>query len=170
MENEDKKKEKSQPHNSRRVSLFKRRKKYDLRPLIREKKNKESKKHLKKLIYAVLLIFLVALFMYGIKTFVLSGFFYKNTTIINPAGVRVPDLYQIKSILSKRGISNNNILFATDSASVSFFIDKTQVFLNRNKDINSQLDMVEAIGKQMVEDGKQAFSIDLRYNKPIVKF
>jgi hypothetical protein len=32
------------------------------------------------------------------------------------------------------------------------------------------MDLVEAVDKQIKEDGKQAIYIDLRYNKPVVKF
>jgi len=48
--------------------------------------------------------------------------------------------------------------------------EKTGVALSTDKDIPSQLDMVTAIDRQLITDGKQAISIDLRYNKPIVKF
>lgn len=82
-----------------------------------------------------------------------------------------PDNDQIQNILQNRGMDITGIAFASDSASVTFVVQgSTQVALSKEKDINTQLDMVDAIARQISEDGKQAISIDLRYNKPIVKF
>lgn len=168
---EDQKIEPVRKSKKRRVSLFKKRKKSDIRPFVREKKHREYKKLLRNFAICVLLLFLIAAILYGIKMYVVSGVFHKNTVIINPSGSSLPSNDQILSTLHNKGLSIEDIQFATDSATLIFVMDgKVKVYLSKEKDINDQLDMVEAIDKQMIEDGKQAFSIDLRYNKPIVKF
>lgn len=159
------------PKKKRRVSLFKRRKKSDIRPFVRERKHREYNKFFRTVALAVLALFVFAGLLYGIKSYALPLVFHKNVEILTPTGNGFPDDYQIKSILQNKALNITGIEFASDSATVSFFMfDKTKVFLSKEKDIEGQLDLVEAVYKQMAGDLKQAISIDLRYNKPIVKF
>lgn len=172
MENEEKKSPQPQEKRvRRRVSLFKRRKKSDIRPFVRERKHREYKKLLLRFFLVVLGIFILASLLLFVRSFVLPSIFHKNQNILNPMGNGYPDNDQIQNILQNRGMDIAGIAFASDSASVTFVMQgSTQVALSKEKDINTQLDMVDAIARQISEDGKQAISIDLRYNKPIVKF
>lgn len=81
------------------------------------------------------------------------------------------DNSQIKNTIQSAGLDVSSVIFATNSAEVTFLIhDKTSVYFSAEKDIKNQLDLVQAIDRQLTADGKQAIVIDLRYNKPIVRF
>ena len=169
MEEEEKIPEKPRP--KRRLSLFKRRRKPDLRPFVREKKKQQGRKLLYTILGIAFFLFLTASILFSIKTYVLQKFFVGDQSLVSPQGEAFPDKNQIENIIQNKGLDASEIVFASDSATVSFTIKKqTQVTLSLSKDLRSQIDLVEAIDQQISMDGKQAISIDLRYNKPIVKF
>ena len=173
MENEEKKTQQipQEKRIKRRVSLFKRRKKSDIRPFVKERKHREYKKLLLRFFLIVLGLFIITALLLFLRSIVFPNIFHKNLNILNPMGNGYPDNDQIQNLLQNKGMDITRIEFASDSASVTFFIHgSTQVVLSKEKDINSQLDMADAIDRQISEDGKQAISIDLRYNKPIVRF
>jgi cell division septal protein FtsQ len=172
MENEEKKEEQVKaPRTKRRVSLFKRRKKSDIRPFVKEHKNRAYKKLLIRFSLFILCLFLFAAVLFSVKVYVIPAIMHKNVSILNPLGNGYPDDDQILEILHNKAMDITGIEFASDSASVVFlFHGSTRVYLSKEKDIGGQLDMVDAIYRQVTMDGKQANSIDLRYNKPIVKF
>jgi hypothetical protein len=168
---EEKQEEVESPRMRRRVSLFKRRKKSDIRPFVRETKHRQYKKLFGIFLLALILIFSFSAVLLGVKSFVLPKIFSKEKLILNPQGSSFLDNSQIQDIIQTSGLEISDIRFSTSSAIVSFVLhNKVQVFISSEKDINNQLDLVGAIDRQLVTDGKQAISIDLRYNKPIVKF
>ena len=156
----------------RRVSFFRRRKKSEIRPFVKAKKQRDVKKLLRYLLLMVLVLFLMAGILYGLRYIVISYFIAsRNTNIINPNGIKLPDNAQIKSLIKSSGLNVSNITFASDSADISFILNKdTFIYLTGEKNIDDQLSLVRAIDQQMTSDNKRAISIDLRYNKPIVKF
>lgn len=169
MENKESKEQ--LPRKKRRVSLFKRRKKSDIRPFVKERKHREYKKLIFRFALIVVALFILTAILFAIRSYVLPIIFHRNVQILTPVGNGFPDNSQIQNILENKALDITNIEFATDSATVSFYMhSKTIVFLSKEKDIGGQLDMVEAVDRQITEDGKQAISIDLRYNKPIVRF
>ena len=172
MEKEEKQIEPQQEKRTkRRVSLFKRRKRSDIRPFVKERKHREYKKLLLRFFLIVLLLFLLAALLFFVRSYVIPGIFHKDVNILNPLGNGYPDNDQLQNILQNKGMDITGIEFASDSASVTFLMrGSIHVALSKEKDINTQLDLADAIVRQMSEDGKQAISIDLRYNKPIVRF
>lgn len=172
MENEEKQAQQPQEKRAkRRVSLFKRRKRSDIRPFVKERKHREYKKLLMRFFLVVLGLFMLAALLFFVRSYVLPSVFHKDLNILNPLGNGYPDNDQIQNILQNKGLDISNVEFASDSASVTFVMHgSTLVTLSKEKDINAQLDMADAVARQITEDGKQAISIDLRYNKPIVRF
>ena len=174
MERRAEEKEKKEPQQSRvkrRVSLFKRRKKSDLRPFVREHKHREYKKLIFRFAIIVPILFLLVASLLAIRMYLLPNIFHKNINMLIPVGNGFPDDSEIESILQNKNLEITGIEFASDSASVTFLMhEKTRVILSKEKEIEAQLDLAEAVERQMIEDGKQAISIDLRYNKPIVRY
>ena len=159
------------PRSKRRISLFKKRRRPDLRPFVREKKKQQGKKLLFTILGAAFVLFLIASILFAFKSYVLEKFFVPDKVLMNPQGELFPDKNQIENVIANKGLDASQIVFASDSATVTFMIkNKTQVTLSLSKNLRSQIDLVESIDRQITMDGKQAISIDLRYNKPIVKF
>lgn len=164
-------KEKSYPRTNKRVSLFKRRKKPQERPLVRVRKQKSYKRLVINISLVVLGLFILATALYIIKNTVISKFAEGRRGIIAPQANPYPDDNQIKNVIQNSGLQTSGIIFATNSATVTFYFKKdTFVLMSTKKDIRNQLDLVEAISLQLMSEGKRAIYIDLRYNKPIVKF
>lgn len=154
----------------KRVSLFKKRKKPTERPLVRVKKQRNYTKLIINIALVVIGIFIIVTLLYIIRNVFLPGFVISNNKIIVPQGSVLPDKNQMENIIRNHGMEVDRISFASSSATVSFYFNKsTQVILSTRKEIVSQLDLVEAIDNQLKQEDKRAIYIDLRYNKPIVK-
>lgn len=83
----------------------------------------------------------------------------------------IPSDAQIRILISESGLNVSDLSVATDSGIITFTLNsKTQIVISKYKDLNAQLDLIKAIDRKILSDGKQAISIDLRYNKPIVRF
>lgn len=162
---------KETPRRKRRVSLFKRRKKAELRHLVRQRKQSEYKKIIGAFILFVAIITILAAALYFIRYHVIEPILTQNTQILTPQGTQIIDNSKAQDLINSGNLHVTDIQFATDSVIITFTIkNKTRVVLTKNKDLAKQMELVEAIDRQITMDGKQAISIDLRYNKPIVKF
>lgn len=171
MEKEENKIEKEAPRPKRRISLFRRRKKPNIRPFVREKKSRQGKKIVIYVLGIAFALFFIAGVLFTLKNLILDKIFTSSSEILSPQGEAFPDQNQVENIIRNKGLEAESIQFASDSAIVTFVIKKrTTVVLSLSKDLRSQIDLVESIDRQINLDGKQAISIDLRYNKPIVKF
>ena len=171
MEKEEAQKVPPPPRPKPRISFLKRRKKADIRPFVREKKKRQYKKYVVYFLGFLLGLFLLSGLLYAVRVILIAKIFEENEKIISPQGTPKPTNDQIEQMLDSSNLEISNVHFSTASAVVEFRLkEKTTVSLSTEKDIPSQLDMVVAIDRQLISDGKQAISIDLRYNKPIVKF
>lgn len=155
----------------RRVNLFKKRKK----PLIRKTVQTLSQRNYLQLIINIVLVLLFLLILivslYILRRVLLPKIISNNQIIITPQGSLLSDSNQIKNLIQNSGLEIDTIYFASDASSLTFNLQKNiYVLLSLKKDIRGQIDLVEAISRQLNEDGKRAIYIDLRYNKPIVKF
>ncbi|MDO8269254.1 MAG: hypothetical protein Q7T54_01120 [Candidatus Levybacteria bacterium] len=161
----------SAPHKRRKVSLFRRRKKAEIRPFVKAKKHREYKKIIRTFLIFLAVIATLSAFLYLIRFYVIEFFVAKNEELITPQGTVIIDDNRAKEIIEESRLPITGITFATEAALISFTLNgKTKVIVTKYKDIGIQMDLVEAIDRQVTLDGKQAISIDLRYNKPIVKF
>lgn len=108
--------------------------------------------------------------LYAVRFFILEAL-VSRSEIITPQGTSIPDKDAVvRAILDRfpvaTAIENYDQVFEA-----TFMIGKeTRVYVKTDKSLETQLELVEAISKQIEMDGKKAISIDLRYNKPIVKF
>lgn len=158
------------PLKKRRVSLFKRRKKAEIRPFVKEKKEKRVKKIFKMLLIIILIIFGVSVVLYGIRHLLIITIFSKSTTILTPQSESVVGKEDVESILRANNLPYSELAISTSSAVVSFKTGDTRVLFDKEMGIKEQVLTAQAILRRLSLDGKRASIIDLRYNKPIVKF
>lgn len=168
---EEKKEEIQIPQKKRRVSFFKRRKKPNVRPIVQQRKNRQFKEILFKILSAFGILFLLIGILFTIQQFFIPRLFFHNKLILTPQKNFSLTDSEIEKIIRASSSYITNIHFATNSATISYVLrGNTQVYLSTAKDIHQQLSLVDAIDRQVLNDGKQAIYIDLRYNKPIVKY
>lgn len=138
---------------------------------MREKKKREYKKIVIYFCFFLLFIFALSVLLYFVRIYVIEQFFVRNNKILSPQGSVIVSNDEIRRIVEGQGVAATDINISTESGEVVFILNgKTRVLMSSRKEIKEQLDLVEAIDRQIMTDGKQAISIDLRYNKPIVKF
>lgn len=154
----------------RRVSLFRRRKKANLRPLVLDKKKREYKKVILLLLFFLGVVILLSLVLTAIRIYIIDGIFVKNEEIISPQSIIIGN-DEVKNIIKNQNLNTSSVAIATESGEITFVLNgKTKIFMTNRKDVATQIGLVKSIDRQITLDGKQAITIDLRYNKPIVKF
>ncbi len=155
----------------RRVSLFRKRKKPKLRSTVKVHSHRNYTKLITNIVLGLLALFILITLLFIIRQVVVPKFLNRDKIILNPQGATALNNNQVRNIIENTGLIVDKFEFATTSAYVTFTLNKTtQVLISLDKDIGGQMDLVEAVDKQIREDGKQAIYIDLRYNKPVVKF
>lgn len=168
---EEKKEEIQVPRKKRRVSLFKRRKKPNIRPFVQQKKHREYKKTLARVFLIIGILFLLAVLLFAVQKFLLPAFFQRNTVILSPQLNAPLSDNEIKQLIKESASDITSVQFSSGSAAISYMLHgATAVYLSPEKDIKQQLALANAIDRQVLGSGKQAISIDLRYNKPVVKY
>lgn len=170
MEKEEKK-EKVAPFEKKRiVSIFRRRKKSEIRPFIKEKKQRRFKKILLYFFLCIVLIFCLAFFFFSLRFIIIPKLFEsKNSVVLSPVDGNQIQNADIARTIESSGLDVSDIIFSDINVSFKFHRD-TNVILSTVKDIKTQLEILVSIEKQLTFDNKRAIFIDLRYNKPIVKF
>jgi len=168
---EEKKEELQVPRKKRRVSLFKRRKKPNIRPFVQQKKHREYKKTLTRVFLAFGVLFLLAIALFAVQKFLIPGLFLRNTIMLSPQLNAPLSDSEMEQLIKESASDITSVQFSSGSAAISYMLHGvTAVYLSPEKDIKQQLALVNAIDRQVLGSGKQAISIDLRYNKPVVKY
>lgn len=168
---EEEKKEILGPKKNRKVSLFKRRKKPNIRPFVRQKKHYQFKKIIFRISICVIGLFALAGMLFILQKFIIPNFFLKNSQIISPQQSIPLSNPEIEKLIRENSDDATDVHFSTSSAAISYLINgSTVIYLSAEKDIAQQLSLVRSIELQIISDGKQANIIDLRYNKPVVRY
>lgn len=155
---------------NKRVSLFKRRKKPKVRALVKEHKHRDYKKLIINITLLVIVIFIISAALYIVRFAFFQNYMMGQQELVTPQGSPGMDDNQIENIILNKGINLSNVRISTVSSAITFNLEENiQVIITKEKNIDSQLELVEAISRQLKRDGKRAVYIDLRYNKPIVK-
>jgi hypothetical protein len=155
----------------RRVLLFKRRKKPTIRHFVQQKKHREYRKTITRILVVVVALFVLVVLLFIVQKYLIPNLFLRNTVIISPQLNPPLSHSEIEKLIRESSSDISSVQFSTGSAAISYQLHGvTTVYLSPEKDIKQQLVLVMAIDKQITGTGKQAISIDLRYNKPIVKF
>lgn len=163
---------KEKKHHKRRISLFKRRKKPEIRAFVREKKNKNARRFFVSALIIALGLLVLGMLLVGVKLILSETTFSLNGKVIyNPQISTLIPQEEILTALKKQPFTVDEINFSSQSSVVKFTANKTtKVYLSQEKDVDEQLKVLDAILRQLALDNKETILVDLRYNKPIVKF
>ncbi len=154
----------------RKVSLFKRRRKAEIRPFVKEKKEKKLKKLFKLLGIVIAIIFAVSAILYGIRYLLIVTVFSNKTIILNPQSTSSIGNEDVEKTLRANNIAFQELAISSVSGMIKFRTNDVQVFISSQKKIDEQILTLQAILRRLSLDGKRPTLVDLRYNKPIVKF
>lgn len=153
------------------MSLFRKRKKPDLRSLVKQDNNKRFRKVLKVIFILFLTFFLIAISLFLLKIYLLPLYLEKNENIILPQDKLIIDEEFIAQVFGNEGIEADNIKISPDRTELRIQVNgSTQVVMKIDGFIKEKAKLIKQILKSLSIDNKQANFIDLRYNKPIVKF
>lgn len=163
--------EKASPKVRRKISFFKRRKRPEIRPFVRDHKLRKSSKLIRIVLSISAILFFLSTILILVKVYLVPILIPEKKEILNPNGKPITTVSSFQRLLDEKSIHAKNLIIDQTSSEVRFVInDKTDIIFSLKKDLSSQMDLVKAIDQQISLDGKQAISIDLRYNKPIVRY
>ncbi len=138
-----------------------------------QKAQVKSKKRIIILILLSLCIFTAVLALF------IAGFIYRNyildqirtDSIISPGSQNVIEVNKARDILIEKDIAINELNYSSESASLTLqIIDGPIVYFSNSQDFMKQAEMLSEILYSLKNEDRSAVIIDLRYNKPIVKF
>lgn len=172
MEEEKLSQKEEKPSKKRRVSFFKKRKKPLVRSSVREKKDRTFKRFFLWCIIIFVALCILGASLLAFQLYVLPHIsFGQSVNIVSPKVSESIKPEEIKSRLSKKGYVVSNITVASQSAVIiARFEDSSILYLKDNNQVDRQIELFDAIVRQLVLDNKKALVVDLRYNKPIVKY
>lgn len=139
-------------------------------------KKRSTKKRIKKIIFFAVLsvaVFSISgiliLFLRDISFSSINFSPRKNSEIINPnATYSVSD---IRNGLAGVKLDYSRVIVSSSSGSLrADLIDGSQVYFSYEKDIEWQISSLQSIIRRLTIENKLPAVIDLRYNRPIVKF
>lgn len=138
-----------------------------------EKKSLKLVKRLRVLLFAggaiLLLVFILSLIAFFYRNYIIERL--KPGEIISPGVPRVIQIYEAEEILKKNNIEFSDFGYASGSSVLSLTLDEgTHVYFSNSTDFNGQAQILADIVYTLKSEGKNASIIDLRYNRPIVKF
>lgn len=170
---EEKEKIEKIPHRVKfikRVSLFKKRKKLEIRPFVKEKRNRQYKNKLLNILFFVFLLLGFCALLWAVRFYVLPLIIKsQNNNIISPLEDNLTQ-EEILTKIQKSGLDIENIKVSSDLATATFTLHRqVKVIIDPRKGIESDLNLLKEIDLSLTELNKRATYIDLRYSKPIVK-
>ena len=137
-----------------------------------EKNSHKSKKRIVNLTLIAIGIFIVVAFLS------MAAFLYRNyileklnpDTIISPGTQNVIELDSAREILVQNGVDFSNFGYASGSSQLTLTINGTTVYFSNSLEFEKQVKILADIMYSLKSEDKNARIIDLRYNRPIVKF
>ncbi len=174
MDEEEKKVEKGHSRKKRvkHLRFFKKRKKSELRPFVEQKKNRRLKKILGVLFFVTLVLFVLIGVLIGIRYVFEVYRGAASSKEIVAGNVTMPESNEELMVLfSEDGIAIEPIESSSFSAKLTIQVTNgPMVILSRSKDLKTQVQLLDSILRRLIIEDKKPTVIDLRYNKPIVKF
>lgn len=174
MDEEEKKVEKGHSRKKRikHLRFFKKRKKSELRPFVEQKKNRRLKKTLGILSLVILALFILIAILIGIRY---AFEVYKgaiSSKEIVAGNVTMPESNEeLAALFLEDGITIEKLQSSSFSAKLTVQVTNgPKVILSRSKDLKVQVQLLDSILRRLIIEDKKPTVIDLRYNKPIVKF
>ena len=138
-----------------------------------EKSQQKSKKRTLWLIfYAVLIFFAVALLF--LAAFLYKNYIYKkidSSIIVSPGTQNVIELDSARQILLDKDINIEKFGYSSESSVLTLSLrEGATVYFSNSVGFSQQAEILEKLLYSLKSEGKNARVIDLRYNRPIVKF
>jgi len=154
---------------SKRINLFKKRKKSSIRPFVKEARQRNHTKAIRNIFIASVCIILFSGTVFAFRELIVPLIASSGEEIVNPQGSPPIGPEQVEKVLRDNNIEYSDVIFFEGLVTMKVN-GTTDVVISLKKDIKEQLILIDSIDKEVKLSGKQAISIDLRYNKPIVKF
>lgn len=137
------------------------------------KAKERSKKRTFFLIIFAVLIFTLACTLFAVA-FIYNNYIFKkinSSEILTPGKLTVIEFNDAKNILAKNDIDIQDFGYVSGSAQLSLKIeDGPTVYFSESVEFLDQVEILKSILYTLKNEGKNARFIDLRYNRPIVKF
>lgn len=138
-------------------------------------KRRSTRKKVKKIVIlstSLVVVFLISLLLYLFFrdfSFSIPKFSNHSGEIINPNATY--SISDIRDALAQAKIQYTTVTISSSSGSLRADLDKgTQVYFSYEKEINWQISSLQSILQRLTIENKIPTVIDLRYNRPIVKF
>jgi len=152
---------------------------FNLHKKLKNTQRIEKKTNLKKnrIVY-VSTIFSLILFTSAVIIFIL-GLFYNyvlekkisSNEIISPGSQNVIEISEARRIILDKGINIRSFEYSSSSGALTLVIDNdSTVYFSDQIDFLKQVELLDKIIYSLKAEDKKAKIIDLRYNRPIVKF
>jgi len=138
-----------------------------------EKASEKSQKRTKLLIFVgfVILGFTIILFLLA---FIYNNYILNRINsgeIISPGNLNVIEIDKARQILLDKDIKIENFGYASGSSTLLLSIeDGPTVYFSDIVEFENQAEILDKILYSLKSEGKTAKIVDLRYNRPIVKF
>src|SRR3989344_7417815 len=141
-EGKERTEQKEQFKKKRIVSIFRKRKKTDIRPFVRETRQRRLKKILLYFFIFVILIFFLSGFLFVLRFIVIPKLFEaRSAVILSPVDRNQLQNTEIEDLISGSGLDISDITYA--DLTVNFILHRnTKVFLSTVKDIKTQLNLL----------------------------
>lgn len=154
------------------VSLFKKRKKAKIRSIVVTKRSAREKFLFQIILLCIIVIFLCVGVLFGVQKILnLSVFQGNDKPIIVPVLNDVVTSEDVARAFDKTHLNVEKIANASNSAIFEVKIeDGPTVILSGLRNVTDDVVLVDSILRRLTIENKKPIIIDLRYNKPIVKF
>lgn len=123
-------------------------------------------------IFSFILIFILLRYIYPFisKTSFLNVKISQNKKIINPV-VQRPQIDDLRKNIEEKGIELTSLEMSTKSAVIVGKIKNgPKIYFSGDKDVEWQASSLQLIVSRLTIDNKKPNLIDLRFDKPIVKY
>lgn len=174
MQHMEEEKAQEQSRNPKKIhfSLFKRRRKAKVRSIVINKKNVREKQFYGIIFVIIIILFVATGFIYGVKQIAnLSIFQGEKKPVIVPIIENEATKDDIIKAFNKTHLQINDIKNASNSGVFEIKLENgPKVIISSLKDVDEQVALIDSIIRRFTIENKNPNVIDLRYNKPIVKF
>ncbi len=94
-----------------------------------------------------------------------------NNEILSPGVINVVEIEKARRLLIEKEIAIQSFNYSSGSASLVLIIEKgPTVYFSQTASFDKQAELLGKILDSLKSEGRNAKIIDIRYNRPIVKF
>lgn len=131
------------------------------------------RRKLKQISYSIFALFFIGIFLYGLVSLVdpIKKLLNRpGNTLVVPL-VQTNSIADFEKVLTAKNIEFDNISTATESGDfVAKLKDGPRVFFSQEKNVDFQVNTLQLIIQRLTINKRTVISVDLRFDKPIVKW